>query len=198
MNADPQLLGVGVVVFATTNADDLVVLAALFADERTRPSSVVAGQLLGMTALVGLSALAAFGAMALPPPVVALVGVVPLALGIGKLVRMRGTDKADDAPKPRPSGRAAQILAVAGITLANGGDNLGVYVPLFAARPLVAIGYGALFLVLTVVWCLLGWWLVSNAMVARHVRRFSRVALPFVLVAVGLNVLRGALPLVVR
>ena len=51
------------------------------------------------------------------------------------------------------------MLTVAAVTLANGGDNIGVYVPVFAATGIGAlITYVIVFLPLVAVWCVTGWW----------------------------------------
>jgi cadmium resistance protein CadD (predicted permease) len=57
-----------------------------------------------------------------------------------------GTDAGPDAG----TGTAdASVLTVAAVTFANGGDNIGVYVPVFAtAGPAGLVGYSAVFLVL--------------------------------------------------
>ena len=55
-----------VVVFATTNIDDLALLSMFFADPQYRPRYVVAGQFVGITSLVIASGLGAFAALALP------------------------------------------------------------------------------------------------------------------------------------
>jgi cadmium resistance protein CadD (predicted permease) len=194
-----EAVAVGVVVFASTNADDLVLLAAFFSDERVHPRAVVLGQFIGIGILTAISFGAALGATALPAPWVALLGVIPLGLGLWKLARLRvrGAAPADDEHAP-DGARASHVLAVAGSTIANGGDNLGVYVPLFASRPSAVVLYVTVFAVLTAVWCLLGWWIVRNRSFGQHVRRYGRVVLPFVLIAVGLHVLRGAAPLAGR
>ena len=82
-------LGIGIVVFASTNIDDIFLLAAFFADPRLRHRSIVIGQYLGIGALVLVSALAALLALALPEGWVALLGVVPLLLGLSRLRALR-------------------------------------------------------------------------------------------------------------
>lgn len=77
-------LGIGIVVFASTNIDDIFLLAAFFADPRLRHRSIVFGQYLGIGALVLASALAALLALTLPDGWIALLGIVPLLLGLGK------------------------------------------------------------------------------------------------------------------
>jgi cadmium resistance protein CadD (predicted permease) len=191
-----QAVTVGTVVFAATNADDLVLLAGFFADDRVHPRSIVLGQMVGIGALTAVSAAAARGAQAFPAPWVALLGVVPLGIGLWKLAELRreaatparGTEDGAVA-------RAGHVLAVAASTIANGGDNLGTYVPLFASQPSMVAVYAAVFAVLTGAWCALGWWVARNRLFGHHVRRYGRILLPCVLVAVALYVLRGALPL---
>ncbi len=50
--------------------------------------------------------------------------------------------------------RASKVVAVASVTLANGGDNLGVYIPLFSSSP--AHPLHAVNKVMTGAWCALG------------------------------------------
>ena len=42
-----ELLTVGIVVFASTNVDDIFLLSAFFADSHLKPRNVVAGQFVG-------------------------------------------------------------------------------------------------------------------------------------------------------
>lgn len=193
-------VGVAVAVFVTTNIDDLLILAAFFADPRVGPRAVILGQLLGIGALTLASALAALLALAVPAGVTGLLGVVPLAIGLRQLWalwRARGApgeDDADEQEERLPATRS-QVLAIAGITIANGGDNLGVYIPLFAAQPSWIGLYAFVFAALTLLWCSLGHWLVNHSVVGERIRRFGHVALPLVLIALGLYILSDALVL---
>ena len=56
-----------IVVFLSTNVDDIFLLAAFYSDSKIRPRSVVFGQFLGIGTLVVVSCLAAWLAIALPP-----------------------------------------------------------------------------------------------------------------------------------
>jgi len=94
--------------------------------------------------------------------------------------------------------RGAQALAVAGVTVANGGDNLGAYIPLFASAPAAVLGYAAIFAVLTGVWCALGHWLATHRALSGPIRRYGPVALPLVLIGLGLHILAGAAALLDR
>ena len=186
-----------VTVFAATNVDDLVVLSAFFGDSKIKPWSIVSGQFLGIGALVLASAIAGAAAVAVPEGWPSILGVAPLALGVYKgvlLVRSRsGTAMPSDEDEPQPTavGRS-QMLAVAAVTLANGGDNIAVYVPLLAANRHAIALYVVVFAILTGVWCALGFLLVNNRLIGARLRRYGRAALPVVLVVIGLHILSGA------
>jgi cadmium resistance protein CadD (predicted permease) len=193
--------GIGVVVYASTNIDDLLILAVFFADPRVHVAAVVAGRFIGLAALVLASSAAALLALAIPPGWIALLGLVPLFLGLRALRALHASEDEDErAPanlhaKGR-NGFAAQAFTVAGVTLANGGDNLGVYIPLFATAPAAIPVYVAAFSVMTLAWCALGYLLVNNPLVGDQVRRYGAVALPIVLIALGVYILSGAIALV--
>lgn len=76
------------------------------------------------------------------------------------------------------------------MTIANGGDNLGVYVPVFAsAGGAGVVTYSLVFLVLVGVWCAAGRYLATRALLARALARWGHLILPIVLIAVGVLVL---------
>lgn len=201
MSADllPAMV-IAVAVYASTNIDDLLILAVFFADPRVRVGAVVAGRFLGLAVLVLASAAAALLAMAVPGEWIALFGLMPLALGLRLLPALFGSNGgADEQTRETPAGAhqpvrrgfVAQGLTVAGVTLANGGDNLGVYIPLFATAPQAIITYVAVFAVMTAAWCALGYLVVNNPLVGDRIRRHGHVLLPVVLIALGLYILSG-------
>jgi len=197
----PQIT-IAILVFISTNVDDIFLLAAFFADKKLSARTIVLGQLLGIGALVAVSALVAWFSMALPEGWISLLGFVPLYLGM-KQIKSLWTD-ADDSAEDEDiqgqehmmeSGFRSQLLAVAGVTIANGGDNLGVYIPLFAnslsAIPLFVVIFG----VMTLIWCFVGHVLVNNQVFGHWIRRYGHKILPVVLILLGLDILSGALVL---
>lgn len=195
-----SLLGLAVVVFVSTNIDDIFLLSAFFADRHLRPWSIVAGQFLGIGVLVAASTLAALAALVVPEGWVALLGLVPLGLGIRRLLDLRRGDaeegEAEVLERTAQRRTRSQALAVSGVTIANGGDNLGVYIPLFASQAEWIPVYAAVFAVMTGLWCGMGWLLVNNRWLGAPLRRYGHVLLPIVLVGLGLYILSGALVLV--
>jgi cadmium resistance protein CadD (predicted permease) len=199
----PDLLtrtGVGGVVFAATNVDGFLLLCALFASPRLKGRAIVAGQALGMAVLIGVSVLAALASVTVPARWTALLGLIPMALGIWALVVLirGGLPASGDVERvwteeqglERRTG--SQILAVAGLTLASGGDNLAAYIPLFAAQPRAIPLYVAVFVAMTVLWCWLSHRLARGGWAGGRVRRWGPVVLPFVLMALGARILWGA------
>ena len=76
------------------------------------------------------------------------------------------------------------------MTIANGGDNIGVYAPLFASSSPLEIrlaGWG--FLVMTGVWLGLAYGLVNNPLFGAKIQRIGRVVLPVVLIGLGVIIL---------
>ncbi|ANZ40732.1 cadmium transporter [Lentzea guizhouensis] len=169
-------------MFAVTNVDDLVVLALFFARARSA-WQVVAGQYLGFAGILVVAVMGSLGASLLPEHARPWLGLIPLALGLKAAWALwRGGDDEDD-PDAAPG-----VLAVAGVTLANGGDNIGVYVPVFTVTDALWL-YVTVFLVLVGVWCLAGWFLASRQVVARALAKWGHLALPVVLIGIGLLVL---------
>ena len=175
----------GAAAFAVTDVDDLVLLALWFSQPGRRVASIVIGQYLGIGALVVVSAVAALVSLALPLHWLAWMGLLPIGLGIRLLLT-------GDADSPEGAKAAATSpMAVAGITIANGGDNLGVYVPLFASQPDATVTYVLIFAVGTAVWCGLGYALVSHPIAANSLQRWGHRLLPWALIAIGIHILFG-------
>jgi len=179
---DLGVIGQAAGMFAVTNVDDLVLLALFFARARS-VWQVVAGQYLGFAGILAVAVVGALGASLLPEQFRPWLGLIPLALGLKAAWSLWRDSDEDDEPDAAPG-----ILAVAGVTLANGGDNIGVYVPVFTVADSLWV-YVAVFLVLVGVWCLAGWFLASRQVVARALARWGHIALPVVLIAIGLLVL---------
>jgi len=67
--------------------------------------------------------------------------------------------------------------------------------PLFASDLGTIIIYALTFAVITGVWCGLGYLLVNNKVLGDRIRRHGRIALPIVLITLGIYILSGALVL---
>lgn len=178
-------------LFAVTNIDDIVVLALFFAQVAGRPGGtfrIVAGQYLGFAGILVAALAAAFGASFLPESVRPYFGLLPLLLGLRAAWKVwRGDDDDDDLST---HGEGPSVLTVAGVTFANGGDNIGVYVPVFvtAGNARLAL-YAATFLILVAVLCAAGKFLATRPPIARVLSRWGHILLPVVLIVLGVVIL---------
>jgi cadmium resistance protein CadD (predicted permease) len=186
----------GPLAFLVTDIDDLFVLVAFFADALTRPRHVVIGQYAGIAFLIAVSCLAMLFRLVVPVPVIGLLGALPLVLGIREAVELARTlrGSGDDDDDPRRAGptlaRRPGIIGLALVTIANGGDNIAVYAPLFASStPVRAAGLAGIFLAMTGVWLCLAWITVHNPLFGRHLQRWGRRLLPPVLILLGVLIL---------
>jgi cadmium resistance protein CadD (predicted permease) len=130
----------------------------------------------------------ALGANLLPGHTAAYLGLLPVGLGLyaaWHAWRHRPIGIETSPVAARPS-----VWVIAGVTLANGGDNAGVYVPVFARHSgRVLIGYLAVFLVLVGVWCTAGRYLTAHATVAGWLRRWGHIVHPVALITIGVTIL---------
>jgi cadmium resistance protein CadD (predicted permease) len=191
MNAG--IIGQAAGLFAVTNIDDLVVLALFFArgaGHRHAARRIAIGQYLGFAAVLAAAVPAALGATFLPDRAVPYLGLLPLALGLRAAVqawRHRGRDDEDHDRETRAGG--PRVLEVAAVTLANGGDNIGVYVPVFAAGAGGMSVYVAVFLALLALWVAAGRYFATRPVIARTLGRWGHIVLPLVLIGIGLLLL---------
>ncbi|WP_182884582.1 cadmium resistance transporter [Microbispora sp. H10885] len=187
MSGVPATLGTALAVFAGTNVDDVVILTVLFlsarAQGRPRPWQIVTGQYAGIAALVAVSGVAALGLAVVPDQWAGLLGLVPLALGVRGLVAAVRSSGGDDDPAPAV---ATGVLSVAGVTVANGADNVSVYTPLFRSiGPAATLLTIAVFAVLVAVWCAAASWLGSHKKIIEFAERFGHWLVPIVFIVIG-------------
>ena len=81
MESLSTLLGLAVVLFVSTNVDDLVLLIAFFANSSFRPRDVVAGQYAGIAVLFVVSAAGTLLSFVIPQAYLGLLGFFPILVG---------------------------------------------------------------------------------------------------------------------
>jgi cadmium resistance protein CadD (predicted permease) len=170
----------GTIAFAATNIDDMVVLTVFFSQTERR-RLVVVGQYLGFTALILISLVGLVGGRVLPHEWIRFLGLIPIAVGIKKLFAK---------PADHLTRRDASVIDVALVTFANGGDNIGIYAPLFAvsdkARLLELV---AVFYLLLGVWCVVGYLIPRRQIIGNMLRRWGHRVMPFALMGLGLYII---------
>ncbi len=176
---------VAVFLFAATNVDDLVLLAMFFAQPGASMRPVVLGQLAGIGALTAASYLAAMLALNVPESWIPWLGLLPLGIGIHWI--LRGPQA---VPRDTPGTGPVTWWVVAAVVIANGADNLGAYIPTFASqRGMQTPVTLAVFLVLTLFWCVAARHLVRRPAWGGAATRFCQRLAPYLLIGLGLWIL---------
>jgi cadmium resistance protein CadD (predicted permease) len=177
--------------FASSNIDDAFLLLAFFSNPHLKASHVIVGQYVGSAALVLTALVFAFFALAVPSRFLGLLGFLPIMIGLRRLwLTWRSPDSTGAGTR---AGSARSVLSVASVTIANGGDNIAVYVPLLAghlARD-IAITCGT-FAVMTGLWCGAALLLLAHPVLQAPIRRWGHHLVPFVLMAIGVYILHKA------
>lgn len=189
-------LSTGLTAFVATNMDDIILLLLFFSQVNAgfRRRQIVAGQYLGFGALVLASLPGFFGSLVFPRPWLGMLGMIPIAIGISRLLDREPADILEDTVLETPPEAGAllssvlspQTYSVAALTFANGGDNIGIYVPLFASNSLqellVILGT---FFSLVGVWCYTAYRLTRLPLMAHTLARYGNQLVPVVLLGLG-------------
>jgi cadmium resistance protein CadD (predicted permease) len=187
---------------AATNIDNLFVLLAFLAEAGSQRRRVVIGQFAGSLALIVGSILLAALLTRLPAGYVGLLGILPIGVGLSKAwTRFRPGHADQDreaqaaahthAPATSTTtGAGSSWWTVACVAVANGSDNLAVYVPLYASHSHRAGMFISLvFVVMIGLWCAGAVWLVEHPLLGAPIRRYGTALLPLILLVIGLSVI---------
>lgn len=187
------------IAFVATNIDDLFIAMVFFAQVNAtfHKSYIYWGKYLGFTALILCSLPGFFGGLLIPKAWIGLLGFLPIALGIRALLKRNDDEEIQDVNVQENAFLQKmtrlihpRMLEVAIVTFANGGDNIGIYIPLFAST-----NFAQLFVTLTVffvgvgIWCAIADWLSGHPAIAPLLSRYSHILVPFVLIGLGIYIL---------
>lgn len=191
------------VSFIVTNIDDIFVLMLLFSQassqakasngrtvkgNRIYPKDIVIGQYLGFALLVLISLLATFGVTLIPDQWVGLLGLIPIYLGVKLFIK--GEDEDEGAILSSLNKFNKFYLSVAFITFANGGDNIGIYVPFFSTlnnnQLVITV---VTFFIMVAGWCLIGYRLARVRYVSETLEKYDRWVIPIVFIGLGFYIM---------
>lgn len=180
-------IGLAIVTFLITNIDDLLILSVYFASPAYTRRNIVIGQFAGIITLILLSLAGMLIGNLVEDRWISLLGLLPIGLGIKDLLSKDESDD-DDVSKSKTH---FQFLNIALVTIANGGDNIGVYVPLFANLERVEVSlYVVVFLAMTAVLCVIAYYFVNHPRVKKIFEKYGKIILPYFLILLGLFILK--------
>lgn len=182
-------------VYISTSIDYLIILIILFAQlsRNKQKWHIYAGQYLGTGLLVGASLVAAYVVNFVPEPwMVGLLGLIPIYLGIRFAIVGEGVEEEEEEIIERlEQSKANQLFwTVTLLTIASGGDNLGIYIPYFASldwsQTLVAL---LVFAIGIIIFCELSRVLSSIPLISETIEKYQRIIVPLVFIPLGLYIM---------
>lgn len=182
-------------VYISTSIDYLIILIILFAQlsQNKQKWHIYAGQYLGTGLLVGASLVAAYVVNFVPEAwMVGLLGLIPIYLGIRFAIVGEGEEEEEEEIIERlEQSKANQLFwTVTLLTIASGGDNLGIYIPYFASldwsQTLVAL---LVFAIVIIIFCELSRVLSSIPLISETIEKYERIIVPLVFIPLGLYIM---------
>lgn len=187
--------------FATTNIDDIFILLVLFSQVRTevirkegravrekvmrKKLYIVIGQYFGFSMIVFLSIVGALSSFFIPVSWIGLLGFVPIYMGVKGLLSLRSYKSNEVIDNVTGS-----LFKVASITLANGADNISIYIPMFASQTLETnIVTLVIFFFMIAIWCFISYKLLKAPILAKVLEKNCYIIVPIVLIGLGMFIL---------
>lgn len=190
-----QIIISAIGVYISTSIDYLIILIILFAQlsQNKQKWHIYAGQYLGTSLLVGASLVAAYVVNFVPESwMVGLLGLIPIYLGIRFAIVGEGEEEEEEEIIERlEQSKANQLFwTVTLLTIASGGDNLGIYIPYFASldwsQTLVAL---LVFAIGIIIFCELSRVLSSIPLISETIEKYERIIVPLVFIPLGLYIM---------
>ncbi len=182
-----------VAAYVATSIDYVIILLILFSQtmKKGQLKSIVIGQYLGTAILVGVSLLAAYGLTLVPTHWVGLLGLIPIYLGVKVWKREEEENDEEDLLSRLSSGKSNRLfVTITIITLAAGGDNIGVYIPYFSTlNPSETVVMLVVFAIMIAILCYLSYRLASVKSVSETIEKWERWIVPVVFIGLGILIM---------
>lgn len=180
-------------VYISTSIDYLIILIILFAQlsRNKQKWHIYACQYLGTGLLIGVSLVAAYIVNFVPEAwMVGLLGLIPIYLGI-RFAIVGEDEEEEEIIERLEQSKADQLFwTVTLLTIASGGDNLGIYIPYFASldwsQTLVAL---LVFAIGIIIFCELSRVLSSIPLIFETIEKYERIIVPLVFIPLGLYIM---------
>jgi cadmium resistance transport/sequestration family protein len=208
MNNITTLIIEAVIAFLLTNLDDFLILL-IFCSQLSpqfRRRHILIGQYLGFAIIIVASLPGFLGGLLVPRQWMGLLGILPVMIGCKQLINQEEETREIQNITPNFDPRniflsifSPQTYKVAAVTVANSGDNIGIYIPLFSGynfHKLILVIF--IFFIMKTIWYIAASLLVRQTLIAAIVSRYSQVFMPWFLIGMGLYIIydRGTLNLI--
>lgn len=179
-----------IVVYVSTSIDYLFILLIIFSQSHTKKGlrQIFLGQYLGTGILVAVSLVAAYMLNFIPQDwIIGLLGFIPIYLGIRVAVAGEEEEEEEEVVEKLESrGTSRLFWTVALLTIASGGDNLGIYIPYFAALSVFEIVIALIVFAISIaLLCFISYKLAKISFVSDALEKYERVIVPIVFIGLG-------------
>jgi cadmium resistance transport/sequestration family protein len=180
-----SIILLGIISFIGTNIDDLFILTILFSSKKFKIKEIILGQYFGIIILILISLIGYFLKFFIDVKIIGLIGIFPIFLGVKSLL-----SKEDSEIKINNFSNTSKIFAISLITIANGGDNIGIYAPLFGTLSLfnliLIIG---IFIIMTAIWLLISYKISNMKIIKNKIKKYQEKIIPWILIGLGIYII---------
>ncbi|WP_423190239.1 CadD family cadmium resistance transporter [Alkalibacterium sp. f15] len=185
-----QTIFSAIAVYISTSIDYLFILLIIFSQSHTKKgiTHIYWGQYLGTGILVAVSLFAAYVLNLIPQDwIIGFLGLVPIYLGIRAALNGEDEENEEEVVEKISSRESNRLFwTVALITIASGGDNLGIYIPYFASLSTSEIIIAlAVFIPSVSLLCYISYRLAKISFVSETLERYERLIVPIVFIGLG-------------
>ncbi len=171
--------------FISTNIDDFFIDSILFFDCKSKKETneVIIGKYLGMSILVSVSLIITTN---IPKNFIGYLGFIPLILGIKEIIENLKND--DNEQKQNRS--TNKIINTTLITISDGADNIGIYIPIFVQLDQYQIMITILvFLILIYLYSKLAISITEIPLIKKILEKYRNIIVPLVYISLGIYIL---------
>ena len=176
--------------FISTNIDDIIIDAFFFSTAvKYDIRNIVIGKYLGIGTLIVLSFIISIGLGFLPVQYIGYLGLIPIGLGIKEIIG-NICEKNRDEQVAGLSKSTNILWNVYLVTIANGADNIGVYIPLFTGFSAVQyVIFLVIYALMVALWCFLGYKASKICFLNNKITMYKKIIVPVVYILLGIYIM---------
>ena len=181
----------GIFLFISTNIDEFILGFLLITKPGMTKRDWFIGKYISIIVILALSSLGIFLLLIIPIEWIGILGFIPLFIGIKTLFSRKSKENeiTENQIYIKNSYFSSNILIVASLNIASGGDNIGLYIPFFANSSFWEIVLIIIiFLILTYVWCIIPYKIINSPQVQEKIVNWGKKTFPWLMIVLGLYI----------
>ena len=176
--------------FVSTNIENVVILVSVFCAHPKNAPAVRLAFGIGSLVLLVASLLVLIVSGWIPIRFLGLLGLIPIAFGVYEIGQSFKKDGPDVSAREVPQERIKVVFSASVLMIANGGDTIAVFAPLFAETepsgiPVLVLGYLATAVSLS----LLSGHVCVFPNLSEPLKKYGARAAPYIMIGIGIYIL---------